>query len=91
VREGGVPRSQDVSGVRVYSSLMSRTAYGFAFCLSEMVPALPFYSRKGTPGYMHVLRDIFPGKEDPRPLHLLCSWRRAAVGGVAHVKAQVWF
>jgi hypothetical protein len=54
---------------------MSRTAYRFAFCLFFvvvvifvlMVPSLPFYRRKGTQGYMHVLCDIFPGKEDPRP------------------------
>jgi hypothetical protein len=27
----------------------------------------PFIDARGTPGYMHVLRDIFLGKEDPRP------------------------
>jgi hypothetical protein len=39
-----------------------------------MIPALPFYDAKGTQGYIHALRDVFPGKEDPRS---------PVVGGVA--------
>jgi hypothetical protein len=53
----------------VCSPLMSRTAYRFTF-LSPLKWSLPspFIDARGTPGYMHVLRDIFPRKED-RGLH----------------------
>jgi hypothetical protein len=55
---------------------------GLSICLSsfpEMVPAIPFIDARGTPGYMHVLRDIFPRKEDLRPpvvggISLLEEW-----------------
>jgi hypothetical protein len=33
----------------------------------EMVSALPFYRCKGNTG-LHVLRDVFPEKEDPKSL-----------------------
>jgi hypothetical protein len=80
VREEEAPRSQDVSGVCVCSPLMSRTAYRFAFrpSLKWSLPS-PFIDARGTSGYMHVLRDIFPRKEDPRPpvvggISLLEEW-----------------
>jgi hypothetical protein len=74
-REGGVSRSQDVSGVCVCLSLMSRMAYGFAFYPSPLKWSLPspFIDARGMPGYMHVLRHIFPRKEDLRPSLLPCS------------------
>jgi hypothetical protein len=52
----------------VCSPLMSRTAYRFAFRPSQKwsLPS-PFIDVRGTPGYMHVLHDIFPRKENPRP------------------------
>jgi hypothetical protein len=88
VREGGAPRSQDVSGVCVCvcSPLMSRMAYRFIFLspLKWSWPS-PFIDARGTLGYMHVLRDIFPRKEDPRPSLLPCSWWRATIGGATPV------
>jgi hypothetical protein len=43
----------------------------------------PFIDTRGTQGYMHVLRDVFPRKEDPRFPILSCSQWRTTVGGVA--------
>jgi hypothetical protein len=57
----------------VCSPLMSRTAYGFAFCLFFSRPLFefslssPFIDVRGTQSYMHVLHDIFPREEDLRP------------------------
>lgn len=72
-REGAL-RSQDVSGVCVFASNESN---GLWICLlSSLKWSLPspFIDARGTPGYMHMLCDIFPGKEDPRPSLLPCSW-----------------
>jgi hypothetical protein len=73
VRERGTPRSQDVSGACVFASDESN---GLWICLlSSLKWSLPspFIDARGTPGYMHVLRDIFSRKEDPRPSLLPCS------------------
>jgi hypothetical protein len=85
VREGETPMSQDASGECVCSPLMSRTAYRFALCLFFVVVLVewslpsPFIDARGIQGYMHVLRDIFPRKEDLRPpvvggISLLEEW-----------------
>jgi hypothetical protein len=74
VREGGTPRSQDVSGVCVFAS---DELNSLCICLlSPMNWSLPspFIDVRGTLGYMHVLHDIFPRKEDLRPSRLPCSW-----------------
>jgi hypothetical protein len=45
----------------------------------------PFIYARGTQGYMHALRDVFPRKEDPRfPILSYSRWR-TTVGGVALV------
>jgi hypothetical protein len=38
-----------------------------SFVSSKRSLSSPFIDARGTPSYMHVLRDIFPGKEDLRP------------------------
>jgi hypothetical protein len=78
--KGGAPRSQDVSGVCVYSL----PSFLFFSLLKWSLPS-PFIDARGTPGYIHALRDIFPRKKDLRPPLLPCSWWRAAVGGVAPI------
>jgi hypothetical protein len=50
VREGGTPRSQDVSGVCVFASNESNSLWICLFSSPKMVPALPFYRRKGNVG-----------------------------------------
>jgi hypothetical protein len=76
VREGGTPRSQDVSGecvsVCVPMDLPSVCSSLFFFSLEWSLPS-PFIDVRGTQGKMYVLRDIFPGKEDLRPSLLPCS------------------
>jgi hypothetical protein len=43
----------------------------------------PFIDARGTQGYMHVLRDVFPGKENLRSPILSYSRWRTTVEGVA--------
>jgi hypothetical protein len=91
VREGGTPRSQDVSGECVFAFdvlnglwILPSVCFSSSFSLEWSLPS-PFIDARGTQGYMHVLCDIFPGKEDPRPSLSPCSWWRATVGGVTPV------
>jgi hypothetical protein len=50
VREGGTPRSQDVSEVCVFASDELNGLWICLFSSPEMVPALPFYRCKGNIG-----------------------------------------
>jgi hypothetical protein len=77
VREGGTPRSQDMSGecvsVCVPMNLPSVcSSSSLLFFLEWSMPS-PFIDARGTQGYMYVLRDIFSRKEDLRPPLLPCS------------------
>jgi hypothetical protein len=45
----------------------------------------PFIDARGTQGYMHALRDVFPRKEDLEFPILSCSRRCTTIGGVALV------
>jgi hypothetical protein len=74
VREGGAPRSQDVSGVCVSASDESNDLWICLLSSLKWPLPSPFIDVRGMPGYMHVLRDIFPGKEDLRPSLLPYSW-----------------
>jgi hypothetical protein len=66
---------------------MSQIAYAFAFCLSSLEWSMPspFIDARGMQGYMHALRDVFLGKEDPRYPILSYSWWHTTVGGVTFV------
>jgi hypothetical protein len=90
MREGGAPGSQDASGECVFVclwwverpiNLPSVCPSSSFFSLEWSLPS-PFIDARGTQDYMHVLRDIFPRKEDLRPSLSPCSRWRATVGGV---------
>jgi hypothetical protein len=73
VKEGGAPRSQNVSGERVYvfaydeqNGLWTCLLSVFSRPLFEWSLPSPFIDIRGTQSYMHVLRDIFPGEKDLR-------------------------
>jgi hypothetical protein len=53
-------------------------------CLEWSLPS-PFIDARGTQGYMHALRDVFLGKEDPRSPILSRSRWHTTVGGVAPI------
>jgi hypothetical protein len=77
VREGGTPRSQDVSGewVSVCVPMDLPSVYSSSslfFSLEWSLPS-PFIDAGGMQGYMYVLRDIFLRKEDSRPPLSPCS------------------
>jgi hypothetical protein len=78
VREGGTSRSQDVSGewvsMCVPMDLPSVYSSSLLFFSLEWSLPSPFIDARRTQGYMYVLRDIFPGKEDPMPPLSPCSW-----------------
>jgi hypothetical protein len=74
VRVGGTPRSQDVSGACVFASDESNSLWICLLSSLKWSLPSPFIDARETPGYMHVLRDIFPMKEDLRPSLLPCSW-----------------
>jgi hypothetical protein len=71
----------------VYSLLMSRMSYGFAFCPPEMVPALSFYSFKEVQGYKIFVGSVILFGEGARGLG-----RALSVGGmVCTVEAWCWY
>jgi hypothetical protein len=74
VREGGTPRSQDVSGVCVFAFDESNNLWICLLSPLKWSLPSPFIDARETVGYMHVLHDIFPGKEDLRPSLLPYSW-----------------
>jgi hypothetical protein len=74
VREGGAPRSQEVSEVCVFASDESNDLWNYLLSSLKGSLPFPFIDARGTPGYRYVLCDIFPEKEDPRPSLLPCSW-----------------
>jgi hypothetical protein len=74
VRERGTPRSQDVNGVCVFASDESNDLWICLLSSLKWSLPSPFIVARGTPSYMHVLRDTFPRKKDLRPSLLPCSW-----------------
>jgi hypothetical protein len=84
VREGGTP-SLKMCKCRMLARDESNCVW---ICpLSSLKWSLPshFIDRRGTQGYMHALREVFPEKEEPKSLILSGSWWRTTVGGVTPV------